>query len=162
MSPPTQPPASWVQVERCSNATTVVTSRSFCGASARLAPVTRLEEAASWLSGVLEELRALKEAGKNIPGLGDFKVTDETADHVRRLLTLESVAKLAAPSIVPFSGGGLVLNWSANGYDLSVSVYPDQEVTFNRTTPNDAIVEDGSLTQDSDLSKIIDRFLVSV
>ena len=161
MSPLNLPAAAWAQAERYSNATTIVTSQSICGASARLAPVTGIE-AASWLADVLEELRALKDAGKSIPGLGDFKVTDETADRVRKLLTLESVRKLSAPSIVPFSGGGIALNWTANGYDFSLSVYPDQEVTFIRTTPNDAVIEDGSLAQDSDLTKIVDRFLASV
>jgi hypothetical protein len=165
MSPLTLPPASWAQVqleERYrSNATMGVTSWSLCGASARLAPVMGME-AAPWLADALEELRALKAAGKDMPGLGDFRLTDETADRARKLLTLEPVRRLPAPTIVPFSGGGLALNWGAKGYDLSLSVYPDREVTFIRTTQNDAVAEDGSLTQDSELAKIVDRFLVSL
>lgn len=165
MSPLNMPPNSWARVqleERYrSNATMAVTFEQFFGAAPQLAEVMEIT-AAPWLATALEELRDLKEAGRDLPGLGDFRITDDTVDCARRLLTLESIRKLAAPTIVPFSGGGLSLTWSAKGRDLSLSIYPDHEITYARTSQNDELVEDGSVAEDLELAKIANRFLASL
>ena|SRR5437016_5065934 len=86
MSPAYQSP-NWTQVQRIersrSNARMDVISRPFFGASPRLARVMEVEEA-PWLAGALEELRALKAAGRDVPGLGDFRIAEETMDRARQ------------------------------------------------------------------------------
>jgi hypothetical protein len=166
MSPASLPPTAWVEVqpaERYRSSPTIgLTSTILFGTSAQLVPVMAIDTAPVWLTEALDELRALKEAGKDLPALGDFRISDQTADHARKLLTLESIGKLSAPSIVPFSGGGLSFNWSQKGRDLSLSVYSDQEVTFTRTTESDEVEEDGSVKQDIELAKVVTRFLASI
>jgi len=125
---------------------------------AQVADVT----AASWLPGALEELRSLKAAGVNMPGVGDFTVTDDTMDHARQLLALACNIRLPAPTIVPFSGGGLALTWSRSERSLVFSVYPDREVTYERTNAAHALEEDDTLESDADLTKVADRFIASL
>ncbi|PYU22861.1 MAG: hypothetical protein DMG32_17195 [Acidobacteria bacterium] len=164
MSPAYQSP-NWTQVQRIersrSNARMDVISRPFFGASPRLARVMEVEEA-PWLAGALEELRALKAAGRDVPGLGDFRIAEETMDRARQLLTLEPLRRLAAPSVVPFSGGGLALSWNAKGRDLTLSIYPsEREITYARTSQDDVVLEDGVIAEEAELGKIVDRYLSS-
>src|SRR5437762_3750525 len=96
--------------------------------------VTQVSEVAmaSWLPDALEELRSLRAAGVNMPGIGDFTVSEETADRARQLITLDCVSRLPAPTIVPFSGGGIAISWSDDGKELLLCVFPSQEVTYER------------------------------
>ena len=119
----------------------------------------------SWLADALEELRTLKAAGVNMPGLGDFTIADDTVDRARQLVALASTTSLSAPTIVPFSGGGLALTWLKNDRSLILSVYPDKEVTYERTDAADSVVEEDTLVSDADLTKIpeiADRFIASL
>src|SRR6266481_5888349 len=116
------PPASYVQ--RYENrATGRVSPSHFRFALPQLAQVADVA-AAPWLPDTLEELRALKAAGVNLPGIGDFTITDDTISRARQLLTLSCITSLPAPTIAPFSGGGLALTWACDNRGLVLSVYP--------------------------------------
>jgi hypothetical protein len=154
------PPGSYVQRFE-NNATSGVTLSHFCFAWPHLAQVAEVS-AAPWLPDTLEELRTLKASGVNLPGIGDFTITDDTVDRARQLLTLTCITSLPAPTIAPFSGGGLALSWACNDRGLVLSVYPDREVTYERTDAEHSVVDDDALTSDTDLTKIVDRFIASL
>jgi len=161
MSPLTHTtPASYVQRYGSSTANTVTPSY-FGVASPQLAQVANVA-AAPWLPDTLEELRALKAAGLNLPGIGDFTITDDTVDRARQLLTLSCITSLPAPTIAPFSGGGLALSWTRNDRGLVLSVYPDREVTYERSDAEHSVVDDDTLASDTELAKIVERFLASL
>lgn len=119
-------------------------------------------ETAPWLSGALEELRTLKEAGRNLPGFGDFRIAEETMDRVRQLLTVDAVGRLSRPNIIQFSGGGISLSWVTGNRELTFSVYPgDEEVTFMDSVGQNRIVEDGVVRARDrhGVAAVIQRFL---
>jgi hypothetical protein len=154
------PPASYVQRYE-TNATGRVSSSHSCFALPQLTQVADVA-AAPWLPDTLEELRTLKAAGVNLPGIGDFTITDDTVNRARQLLTLTCITRLPAPAIAPFSGGGLALSWASNDRGLVLSVYPDREVTYERTDAEHSVVDDDTLASDQDLTKIVDRFIASL
>jgi hypothetical protein len=154
------PPASYVQRYE-SKATSGVTPSHSSFSWPQLAQVTEVS-AASWLPDTLEELRTLKAEGVNLPGIGDFTIADGTVDRARQLLTLTCITRLPTPTIAPFSGGGLALSWACNERALVLSVYPDREVTYERTDAEHSVVDDDSLASDTDLTKIVDRFIASL
>lgn len=123
-------------------------------------------ESARWLPSLLSELRSLETSGRNIAGVGDLRVTQTTADNVRRLLTVTAETalreSLSEPVLAPFSGGGVAITWSVGDRELSFAVYPGhQDFVFTRTDDNDNTVEDGALplNQTNQLSNVITAFL---
>jgi hypothetical protein len=153
------PPVSYVQRYE-SSATNGATFRVSGIVLPQLAQVADVA-AAPWLPDALEELRALKAAGVNLPGFGDFTLTDATIDRARQVLTLDCIRHLSAPAIAPFSGGGLAINWSSRGRELILSVYPDREVTYERTDADHVVVDDDTLASDQDLTEIVEQFIAS-
>jgi len=160
--------AQWQQVWEArrykGNSTVPVEHGAFTSVGPELTPVVPFE-GAPWLVRALEELRALKQQGVNIPSLGDFRIAEETMDHVRQLLTVEAVQSMAKPQIVPFSGGGISLVWNIKNKELSFSVYPgDDEVTFMMGATNEAAVDDGVVrpNENRELATIVSKFLSSV
>jgi hypothetical protein len=153
-------------VERYENrATSGVTSQVSGIAPPQLTQVADVA-AAPWLPDALEQLRELKAAGANLPGFGDFTLTDATIDRARQVLTVAGVTRLSAPEIVPFSGGGLAASWSQNTRELVLCVYPDREVTFERRGANGVVADDGELASDADLDaglkKVVEHFAASL
>lgn len=163
MMVPTLPPVPYVQryESRATGHAGHATFQRYRFALPELARVADID-AAPWLPDALEELRALKSAGVNMPGVGDFTISGDTVDRARQILASVCITRLPAPTIVPFSGGGLALSWSRNNRELTLSVYPDQEVTYERTNADHLVVEDDALTSDDDLIGIIRRFVVSL
>ncbi len=157
------PPAPYVQRYE-SRATGRVTGRVSPHSYFALPQLAQVADvtAAPWLPDTLEDLRALKAAGANLPGIGDFTITDDTVNRARQLLTLNCITRLPAPIIAPFSGGGLALTWTCNDRGLVLSVYPDREVTYERTDAEHSVVDDDTLASDQDLTKIVDRFIASL
>ena len=74
-------------------------------------------DSASWLPSLIANLRALETSGRNIPGVGDLRIAEHTANNVRRLLTaiILSGQNPPEPKLAPFSGGGLALTLTTGG-----------------------------------------------
>ena len=97
-----------------------------------------------WMVPLLTQLRYLETTGQLVPGLGDLRIAQATANRIRRLLAVVPGAYLPAPTLAPFSGGGLSLSWKIGNKELSFTAYPDQnDFVFMRTDEHDEIVEDG-------------------
>jgi hypothetical protein len=110
-------------------------------------------------------LRTLETSGRNIPGIGDLRVAEATANNVRRLLTITAIAALPEPRLAPFSGGGVAISWPLGNRELSFTAYPNQnDFVFMRTDDNDLLVEDGilRLDQTTELARVITAFLLNL
>lgn len=121
-------------------------------------------EAARWLPTLLSDLRLLEREGENIPGVGDLRVSQATANHVRRLLTVISATPLPEPVLAPFSGGGVVLTCNLGDRELTFSAYPEHnDFVFVRTNDGGEPADDGILTLDQAkrLCDVIAAFLAS-
>jgi hypothetical protein len=142
-------------------------SARIAGPSGREAVAPQLErvvefKAARWLPSVLSDLRTLELAGADVPGIGDFRVGQATANNVRRLLTIISGSELPEPKLAPFAGGGVALTCSIGNRDLTFTAYPDHgEFVFSNKDENDDLVDDGMITleQQGQLNGVIAAFL---
>lgn len=115
-----------------------------------------------WMVPLLTELRYLETCGQLEPGLGDLRIAQATADRIRRLIAVVPGDYLPAPTLAPFSGGGLSVSWRIGNKELWFTAYPDHDdFVFMRTDQNDEIVEDGviDLRQSDRLINILLAFL---
>jgi hypothetical protein len=104
-------------------------------------------ESSRWLPSLLSDLRLLETSGQNIPGVGDLRVSNGTADHVRRLLTVISGTSIPEPALAPFSGGGVALTCNIGDRELTFSAYPEHnDFVFVRTDDSGEPVDDGIIT----------------
>jgi hypothetical protein len=121
-------------------------------------------ESARWLPSLLSDLRSLETSGQNIPGLGDLRVSADTADHVRRLLTAISGVSLPEPTLAPFSGGGVALTCNIGNKELTFTAYPEHgDFVFIRTDENNEPIDNGILTLEAPdrLRGVIAAFLAN-
>jgi hypothetical protein len=131
--------------------------------SPQLQRVVGFEES-RWLPSLLSDLRSLETTGRDIPGIGDFRVSQATADHMRLLLTAISGAPLPQPTLAPFSGGGVALVCRLGNRELTFTAYPDHnDFVFDRTDDNSEPAADGILTlqQPDRLRDVITAFLAN-
>jgi len=100
-----------------------------------------------WLLEALRGLRLIYESGRNIPGIGDLRISEQTASFVRRLLSLIAISRLPVPRITPISGGGVGLLWNVGGKEAVLTVYPnDDRFAYMLSNEADELVSDGLLT----------------
>jgi hypothetical protein len=113
----------------------------------------------------LFHLKILETSGRHIPGIGDFRIAENTANQVRRLLAFFSEQKLPEPRLAPFSGGGLALILNIEDQELTFTAYPGHnDFVYMQTNEDDEIVSDGVLTLDQarQISDLITAFLFSL
>src|SRR5438552_18579755 len=75
-------------------------------------------DSSRWLPSLLSNLRSLEKTGQNIPGVGDLRVSNETGDHIRRLLIVLSGTPIPEPTLAPFSGGGVAITCDIRDREL--------------------------------------------
>jgi hypothetical protein len=94
--------------------------------------VPRMVNRRPWLAHAFTELLQVQRVGRFDPGIGDFRVTDNTLNMAGRILGSIRFRVLPSPSISALPGGGIQIVWS-NGPDaVEVSVFPDEGVGVAR------------------------------
>ncbi len=79
-----------------------------------------------WLAHAFTELLELQRNGKLEPGIGDFRVTDDTLKIAGRVLFSVKHRYLPNPSLSTLSGGGVQITWSNGSQAVEVSVLPGE------------------------------------
>lgn len=97
-----------------------------------------------WLLPAVQQLSELQAEGRDIPGLGDLTISEDTSAVVRRLLAQIRVKELGVPELVPMSGGGVGITWSIPDREVSFKVFPrDEEIMYVVTDTDDKVISDG-------------------
>lgn len=95
--------------------------------------VPRTVDKRPWLAHAFTELLEVQRTGEIEPGVGDFRVTDDTLNMAGKVLGSIKYRFLPNPSLFALSGGGIQIVWS-NGPDaVEVSVFPGEGVGVART-----------------------------
>jgi hypothetical protein len=131
--------------------------------SSQLEPVVAANDSAKWLPSLLFHLRLLETSGRNVPGIGDLRIAETTANLVRRLLAFISQQNLPEPKLAPFSGGGLALILNAGDRELTFTAYPDHnDFVYMQTNEADEAVSEGIVTLDQTkpLADVITGFFI--
>ena len=100
-----------------------------------------------WLLPAMLRLRELEKTGAVVPGIGDLRISEQTADTVRRLLSRISVRDLPLPRVSPISGGGIALSWQTPRRGVDFTIYPNEvEFGFVSSTQDDEVLSEGTIT----------------
>jgi hypothetical protein len=97
-----------------------------------------------WLYSALSQVWQLQQSGEQVPGIGDLRVSSETATRVRLLLAMIDIIALPAPQLSPVSGGGVSVEWQIGPKEVKYSFYPDGGAMFFEIV-DDEISDDGTL-----------------
>jgi hypothetical protein len=92
----------------------------------------RMVDKRPWLAHAFTELMRVQRCGRLDPGVGDFRVTDDTLNMAGRILGSIKHRYLPSPSLSALSGGGLQITWSNGAGAVEVSVFPLEGVGVAR------------------------------
>lgn len=94
--------------------------------------VPRMVDKRPWLAHAFTELLQVQHTGEDEPGIGDFRVADDTLNMAGKILGSIKYRFLPNPSLFAISGGGIQIIWS-NGPDaVEVSIFPGEGVGVAR------------------------------
>lgn len=92
----------------------------------------RMVDKRPWLAHAFTELLRVQDAGRLAPGIGDFRVTEDTLTMAFRVLGSIKYRYLPNPSISALSGGGVQITWATGAEAIEVSVFPGEGVGVAR------------------------------
>jgi hypothetical protein len=120
-----------------------VSTQTYYLAESQLVPTVSFAQL-PWLLPAVQQLSGLQAEGRDIPGLGDLRISDETGAIVRRLLSQIRYKDLAVPQLAPMSGGGVGISWNIPDREVSFKVFPrDEEIMYVVTDAEDKVISDG-------------------
>jgi hypothetical protein len=90
---------------------------------------TPSEPLGSWKNYVFAKLAHL-ERGPNVPGFGNFKLSEEAAGQLRLRLAGISLQSLPIPSVAPLSGRGAQLDWQSGTRSVELTAFADGELVI--------------------------------
>jgi hypothetical protein len=106
-------------------------------------------ESTPWLMPTIRQLEQLEQSGQDLPGIGDFRLSQDTVRMVRILLSRIPIANLPQPKLIPISGGAVSLVWTFASGDVDFTVYPNEGYfAYVLTDEKDATVGDGIMGLD--------------
>jgi hypothetical protein len=88
----------------------------------------RMVDKRPWLAHAFTELLQAQDAGRIAPGIGDFRITDDTLNMAFRVLGSIKYRFLPNPSVSALSGGGVQITWASGANAIEVSVFPGEGV----------------------------------
>jgi hypothetical protein len=89
-----------------------------------------LSDEPQWRSTAFWKISTLRAVGKNIPGLGDLRPSDQAVSELRKLLGKIQIQSLPLPVVSPVSGGAVFVSWKNGSKTVEVTAYHDGEVIF--------------------------------
>ena len=111
---------------------------------AQLSGSLRASDEAPWLYSALTQVWEVEQSGENIAGLGDTRISEQTATRARLLLAMIDLTELPSPQVSPVSGGGISIQWEMGPKEVKFSFYPDGATMFYQSQ-DDEITKDGLL-----------------
>jgi hypothetical protein len=91
-------------------------------ATSELVPAS-LSDSAPWLYSALSQLHDLERRGRNVPGVGDLRLSDAAANATRTLLSLIEVETLPSPTLYPISGCGVGMRWKVGRREVEFTTF---------------------------------------
>jgi len=92
----------------------------------------RMVDKRPWLAHAFTELLQVQRRGRFEPGIGDFRVKDETLNMAGRILGSIKFRSLPTPSLSVLPGGGIQIAWASGPDTVEVSIFPGEGVGVAR------------------------------
>jgi hypothetical protein len=85
-----------------------------------------------WLATAFTALLQVQRYGRFEPGIGDFRVTDDTLNMAGRILGSIKYRQLPNPALSALPGGGIYVSWANGAEAVEVTVFPGEGVVVAR------------------------------
>ena len=96
---------------------------------------------APWLYSALTQVRDVEESGEQVPGFGDFRISEATATRVRMLLANINLINIPAPQVSPVSGGGMSVIWSVGPREVKYDFCPNEPTMFFKVQDDEILAD---------------------
>ncbi len=104
-----------------------------------------LSEAAPWLYSALSQLHELQRAGRDLPGVGDLRITDAASTQIITVLAMIKVRDpLPTPTLYPISGGAVGMKWNLGSREVEVTTFANGNTVVAKID-GDQIIDDCEL-----------------
>lgn len=113
-------------------------------ATSELVP-SSLSDSAPWLYSALSQLHDLERGGRNVPGVGDLRVSDAASTATRTLLSSIDEQALPSPVLYTISGRGIGMRWNVGRREVEFT-------TFASGSSVMAKLESAQLVDDTELA----------
>jgi len=112
-------------------------------ATSELVPAS-LSDSAPWLYSALSQLHELERGGRNLPGVGDLRLSDAASSATRTLLSLIEVGTLPSPTLYPISGRGVGMRWNVGRREVEFTTFASGSTVMAKLE-NFQLVDDAEL-----------------
>jgi hypothetical protein len=106
-----------------------------------------LSGSAPWLYSALSQLHELESSGRDLPGVGDLRISDAASGQMLSLLSLIKVRELPPPALYPISGRGVGMRWNVGRREVEFTIFADGNTVMAKLERSD-LVDDTELTGD--------------
>ena len=88
-----------------------------------------ITEIPDWKNSAHFKIAALR-SGRNVPGLGDLRPSDQAILSLRKLLHDVQIESLPFPTVAPVSGGAVFISWKSGSRCVEATAYNDGETVL--------------------------------
>ncbi len=106
-----------------------------------------LSGSAPWLYSALSQLHELEKSGRDLPGVGDLRISGDASAKMRMLLSLVDVRELPPPVLYPISGQGIGMRWNVGRREVEFTIFADGNTVMAKLERSN-LVDDTELTGD--------------
>jgi len=92
-------------------------------------------------------LHELEISGRDLPGVGDLRISDAASGQMLSLLSLIKVRELPPPALYPISGRGVGMRWNVGRREVEFTIFADGNTVMAKLERSD-LVDDTELTGD--------------
>ena len=105
-------------------------SRPILNLSAPYWTDTGFTDEPSWRTTAFWKISAFRSKGRDVPGLGNLRPSDQAALKLRKLLNSIRIQSLPLPTVAPVSGGAIFVSWKNGAKSVEVTAYDDGEIVL--------------------------------
>ncbi len=86
-----------------------------------------------WKTTAFSKISILRTAGKSIPGLGNFNLSEQAVKALQKLIGEVEIESLPLPAVAPISGGAIFVCWQSGARRVEATAYQDGEILVEAT-----------------------------
>ena len=133
-------------------------AQAVTASTGQLVPAS-LADNAPWLYSALSQLHDIERAGRDIPGVGDLRITEPASLQVKTVLVLIDVkGALPTPTLYPISGGGVGMKWNVGTREVEFTTFANGN-TIVAKVDNHEFVDDSELTGNPQADRDLNNYL---
>ena len=100
-----------------------------------------------WLYSALSQLHELENSGRDLPGVGDLRISEAASGRILSILSSIKMRELLPPALYPISGRGVGMRWTVGRREVEFTIFDDGNTVMAKLEKSD-LVDDTELVDD--------------